>query len=201
MSQHVPPDLALIVAALDQHDPERRAAWEHAAACEPCRRVLEQGEAVLELIDAQAPHEFIDPALKQRILNSVEKLPPRRKPVLWQPFAIAIAALVSIAFAFLDGEHAGLHASQGWKCIFWEVMFALAPLAITAQVAISMRKPNASWILAFAGVAGGLVGQLYLRARCPLHDVNPHLLVFHCAGVLTAAAVGLVIARGIRWVR
>lgn len=201
MSQHVPPDLALIVAALDPHDPERRAAWDHAKDCERCQSVLEEGQAVLELIDAQAPYEFIDPALKQRILNSVEKLPPRRTRERWQPLAIALGGLASLGFALADGERAGLYLSQGWKCIFWEVMFALVPLAITAQVAISARKPNASWFLAAAGVVGGFVGQLYLRGRCPMHDVNPHLLVFHCAGVLVAACLGLLIARGIRWVR
>ena len=201
MSSHVPPDFALILAALEPCDPERRAAWQHAKDCDACRRVLEQGQAVLDLIDAQAPHQFIDPALKQRILSSVGGSSTKVARAWWQPLGIAMGTLASFGLALLDGVRPGLHAGQGVHCVFWEVMFALVPLAVTAQVVITMRKQNPSWWLALAGVVGGVIGQVYLRGVCPLRDVNPHLLVFHCAGVVIAAALGLVVARGIRWVR
>ena len=202
MTHHVPPDIALIVAALDPQDPERRAAWEHAKHCEPCQRILEQGEAVLQLIDAQAPDQFIDPALKQRILNSVASLPPRRKQLRWKPIVIGLGAIASVAMAFSDGvAHAGMYASIGVRCVFWELLFALVPLAVTAQVVISTQRPNPNWSLALAGVIGGLAGQLFLRWRCPISDVTPHVWVFHCIGVVLAAGLGLVLARGIRWVR
>jgi hypothetical protein len=202
MSHHVPPDFALIVAALDPSDPERCAAWAHARDCKPCERILQQGEVVLQLIDAQAPDQFIDPALKERILTSVANLPaaPRRRA--WPRIGVAIGAAISAVLALFDGaERVGLFAAVGVRCVFWELMFALVPLALTAQVALSTGRGRGPWVLALAGVIGGLAGQTYLRVRCPMHDANPHLLVFHCAGVLAAAATGVLIARAMRWAR
>jgi hypothetical protein len=203
MSHHVPPDFALIVAALEPTDPDRRAAWAHARACPACKRALEQGEAVLALIDTQPLEQTIHPALKQRILSSVANLPPERAHGRRRKFALALVVGIacSLLLAWIDGtRHAGLHVSLGLRCIFWQVVFALGPLVFGAVLALSTGKQRSPRVFALIGIAGGLLGQTLLRTRCPMHDVNPHLLVFHTAGVLVAAGLGFLFARSMRWV-
>lgn len=203
MSHHVPPDFALIIAALPPTDPERRAAWAHAMDCAPCLHALVQGEKLLRLIDTQAPQapeQTIDPALKQRILSSVANLPPERPAAPWHALLLALGAACSAALAWLDGTRdAGLQARLGFHCIFWELVFALGPLVCGAVLALGTGKQRSPRVFALIGIAGGLFGQVLLRTRCPVHDVNPHLLVFHTAGVLLAAGLGYAFARSMRW--
>ena len=75
MSAHLFADLGLIVATMDKDHPKRRAAQVHAAKCPVCARLLSNGQALLDLIDAQAAEIQLDPRLKERVMRSVEQMP------------------------------------------------------------------------------------------------------------------------------
>ena len=83
---HIRPELALIVAALDDADPTRRAVLAHTAMCPDCRVLLEEGEAMLQLLDSYEHECPVNPRLKARILNSVADIPQRRRSIVFACF-------------------------------------------------------------------------------------------------------------------
>ena len=193
MSEHIPADLALILAALEENDPERREALAHAADCPMCARVLSDGEAMLKLIDAQTAEAQIDPRLKARRLDAVAQAPQEAHGVRWEHIGLMLGAVLSAWLAWFDGHaRAGLYPARGHYCVLWELLGATLPLVSAGVWATRAWLRPDPWRLALVAMSGGLAGQLFLRWRCPTHDAGLHLLVYHTTGVLLAALLGLL---------
>jgi len=196
MSDHISEDLALILTALDQDDPERRAALAHAAACSACARLLERSASVLSLIDAQQADVKVDPRLKARVLASVDRLEAQGAGTRWEPYALAFGALLSIALGLLDLRlRWGLFPARAPLCFMWQMMGALLSLAGAGIWARSWAWRSSPLRPAVVAMGGALIGQLWLRVRCPTHDAPLHVLTFHVSTVLVAALLGYLLAR------
>jgi hypothetical protein len=196
MSDHISEDLALVLAALDQDDPERRTALAHAEFCSTCARLLESGASVLSLIDADEVDVKVDPQLRARVLASVDRLEQERSRPHWEPCALAIGALLSITLALLDLRlRWGLYPARAPLCFMWQTMGALLSLAGTAIWARSWAWRFSPLRPAVVAMGGALIGQLWLRVRCPTHDAPLHVLTFHITTVLVAALLGYLLAR------
>jgi hypothetical protein len=188
MSDHIDPSLALAWAALPAEDPERRTAWEHAQQCPTCRALIDEGMAMLRLIDAADAPPAVDPTLKARIKATV--FARDRFRVHWE-LPLALVALVSLALALFDG-HLGrpLAVGIGLHCLLYEAALGMLPggaMFLLARRGLVELQPLRVGTLA---AAFGLVGQLVLRVRCPVHDAAAHLLVFHCGGIAIATLLG-----------
>lgn len=189
--EHIRPELALIVAALDEADPTRRAVLEHTAVCADCRALLEEGQAMLQLLDSYEHACPVHPRLKARILNSVADVPQRRRGIGWEHIALACGAALSAWLAWFDGHaRTGLYPAHGPLCLLWELLgvsLVLGPVAWLKQKAV-WRSPTR---IALTAMSGALLGQLWLRYRCPSHDATLHVLAFHVTGVLLIALLGV----------
>jgi hypothetical protein len=195
MSDHISEDFALILVALDPDDPERRAALAHAESCSACTRLLECGASVLSLIDADQVDVKVDPQLKARVLASVDRLEAERCH-RWEPYALAVGALLSIALGLLDLRlRWDLFPARAPLCFMWQMMGALLSLAGTAIWARSWAWRSSRLRPAVVAMGGALIGQLWLRVRCPTHDAPLHVLSFHISTVLAAALLGYLLAR------
>jgi hypothetical protein len=203
MNEHISADLALILAALDADDPERMAAHEHAASCPECARLLSEGAAMLELIDAQTADFAIDPRLKHRIMDAVAKLPQAHRGVRAEHVGLMLGALLSVLFAWLDGHghgRIGLFPARGHLCVMWEVLGAA--LAMLGARLWTLGRPEFSpepLRVALIAMAGGMGAQLFLHFRCPTSDAGLHLIAFHATGVMLTALLGLLTGRIWRW--
>jgi len=196
MSDHISEDLALILAALAPDDPERRAALSHAASCAACARLLEHGAAMLDSIDAQPATVEVDPRLKARILASVDRLEAERSGTRWEPYALAIGALLSVALASFDLHvRAGLFPVRAPFCVMWQMLGATLSVAGVGVWARSWAWRASPLRLGVVAMGGALLGQLWLRVRCPTIDAPLHVFTFHVSGVLLAALLGYGLAR------
>jgi hypothetical protein len=197
MSDHISEDLALVLAALDRDDPERGAALAHAETCPACTRLLERGASLLGRIDAQEVAVTVDPALKARILASIDKL-EQEPGAGWEPFALAIGLLLSIAMALFDARSVGeLLPGRAPLCLMWQMLGALFSLAGISIWARGWALRASPLRLATVAMGGALVGQLWLHVRCPTHHVGLHVFAFHVTGVLFAALIGYLLARSV----
>jgi len=193
---HISEDLALILAALAPDDPERRAALAHAESCAACARLLERGASMLGMIDAQPLTVEVDPRLKARILASVDRLEAERSGTRWEPYAIAIGALLSVVLASFDLHvRAGLFPARAPLCVMWQLLGATLSVAGVGVWARAWAWRASPLRLGVVAMAGALIGQLWLRARCPTLDAPQHVFAFHVSGVLLAALLGYVLAR------
>ena len=198
-----PPRCAQIVSdaaglgALPEGDPERQAAFEHAAWCAACGTALAEGEAVLQLLSAYGAPARPRPAAMERACAPViaalneESAHRRRRAVAW--LLAASALIVAFVFALLAGGTGPLGAGIGVRCLRFELIVAAAPLAIAAW-ASRRRLPGASVPAAAAGLAA-LAVQAFLQFECPMAGSHPHLLVFHVGGVVVALTLGAVTGR------
>ncbi|MET0387827.1 MAG: hypothetical protein ABW321_17780 [Polyangiales bacterium] len=192
MSEHIPADLALFVATLAPHHPERRAAELHAQHCPRCNALLQQSRVLLASLPLDGPRPPPDPRLKQRILRAVTHLPQRDRHTALQ-LQLTLGLLVSVALALADARaRHGVFAAHGHLCLLWELGGALGALLLMhGWTTHTRRRPDARRAVRSA-LLGGLAGQLWLRACCPTYDVGLHSLLFHVLGVALAALVGLL---------
>jgi predicted anti-sigma-YlaC factor YlaD len=195
MTEHIDPASALALAALPEHAPERRGAWEHAAQCSACRALLDEGLAMLSMIDAESVPPSVGTALKARVKTAVfARAHVRSRRDRW---ALALVALVSLLLAVFDGQLGRpLALGVGVHCLVYEMALGMVPVGVMLLLArrnLAELRPLRVGALA-AGFA--LIGQLLLRARCPVHDAALHLLLFHVSGVVLVAFLGI---RSVRW--
>jgi hypothetical protein len=185
------------LCALPEADPERQAAFEHAAWCAACKTALAEGDAVLQLLSAYGAPASPRPAALERACGPVlaaleeESAQRRRRVIAW---LLAASALIgAFVLALLAGGTGPLGAGLGARCLRFELIVAVAPLAIAAWAA-RRRLPGAAVPAATAGLAA-LAGQAFLQFECPMAGSHPHLLVFHAGGVLVALIMGAVTGR------
>ncbi len=197
-------DQAAGIAALRETDPERIAAYEHAATCDDCARALAEGKELCFLIDAALPVEPPTPAVLERVRRAVvaeedaqqaaaeAARRPSGPPSAW------IAILVAALAAWFDTEGGGLVARVGIECILIELGAAIVPIGFLASRAISGRAPPPVRTVAAFAAWAALSADAYLHFRCPAAHDAPHVAVFHFGGVVIAALLGLVAGRRLR---
>lgn len=200
MSAHLDAEQAMLLAALTEDDPARRAADAHAAECADCRALLADGALMMTMLDEMETPVLVSPALKARIESRLDfssaRVPAYKSA--WARLTVVGLSLLSLFLVWLGGTHVssgGLMASLGQgvggHCAGFEAAFAAVPLGVGAVLSqlgkVRLRPaPFAATTMAFA-----IAGQLVLSSRCPLHELTLHLFVFH---FLTVLAVGLVSA-------
>ena len=196
MSDHISEDLALILAVLDPDDPERRAALAHAQSCTACSLRLERAASMLQLIDVDPVHVEADPRVKARIFASIDRLEAERPAQRWEPWALAIGALLSSALALLDLRvRAGLFPARAPLCVMWLMLGATLSVAGVSVWARRWAWQASPLRLGVVALGGALMGQLWLRVRCPTHDAPLHVFTFHLSGVLFAVLLWYLVAR------
>lgn len=196
MSGHISKELALVLAVLDPDDPERRAALVHARSCTACWLLLERGTALLQLVDSDPVHVEVDPRLKARIFASIDRLEGERSRTRWEPWALAIGALLSTVLALFDLRvRTGLFPARAPLCVMWLMLGATLSIAGVSIWARGWAWRTSPLRLGVVAMGGALMGQLWLRVRCPTHDAPLHVFTFHLSGVLLAALLGYVLAR------
>jgi hypothetical protein len=205
MSEHVPADRALSIAALDEGDTEKVLARSHAAACSDCERLIREGERMVSLLERSEPPVTVTAELSERVRRAVfapapavaparaaEPTPAAEPPhARWQPWTWAAGAALSALLIWLDvrpGELA--HAGNGIGCLLFENGYALATCAGAALWARTRGRQIDPWTGSVVGLAGALVGQLFLRTHCQAAHAALHLLTFHLVGVALGTALG-----------
>ncbi|HEY6881615.1 MAG TPA: hypothetical protein VI299_26495, partial [Polyangiales bacterium] len=113
---------------------------------------------------------------------------PRR----WPRWVLVCTWLASLALVPLGGSHA-LGLQVGQHCVASESAFAVFPLALAAWLtrAGKVRLDVASF--AVIGGLSGVLGQLWLRSACPIHDATYHTFMFHFLGVIAVSAIGAAV--------
>ncbi|HEY6878655.1 MAG TPA: hypothetical protein VI299_11585 [Polyangiales bacterium] len=185
MSAHLADEELLAWAALAADDPARRAAHAHAATCSACRAKLREHEAMLSLLDGAFEQPVISDALAARVKARVY---PRR----WPRWVLVCTWLASLALVPFGGSHA-LGLQIGSHCVAAESAFAVMPLALAAWLTRAGRVQLDS--ASFAGIGGisGVLGQLWLRSACPIHDATYHSFMFHFLAVIALSAIGAAV--------
>ncbi len=99
--------------------------------------------------------------------------------------ALGGALLVSAGFAIALGHGMEPLSFTGSQCLLLEQVAALLPFG-----ALVFLRRGGALEFAAAASAGALAGQAALHLTCPDHLNATHLLAFHFAGVVVAAAWG-----------
>ena len=108
--------------------------------------------------------------------------------------AIGVPA-ASVALAVVAGRGGGLQPDVGVECLATELACAGTVIA-GAWIALRGGSTSLGPRTAAAGAAAGaLAGMAALELTCPAHGAFSHLVLFHAAGVLLAAATAAVIWR------
>jgi hypothetical protein len=197
VSAHID-DRAAGLAALPASDPERAAAYAHAASCARCREALDEGERLLGLLAAGAlprPSAFALERAWKTVSTQMgdARLEPAPDPVRhrwFTPATLLAAITVSLAMAGVDAVGGALAWKIGVECLLIELAGGAVPLAAFRFIEPEQRGPA---VYGAVGAWGALMGQLYLHVRCPVAHEGPHLWAFHFAGVVAAAAIASVL--------
>jgi hypothetical protein len=107
--------------------------------------------------------------------------------------AVAGAAVTAIAAALAAGGAGPIAWDEGARCLAAELASA-ATVVGAAWLAVRGGGTSPSrTAFAAAAAAGALAGDAGLQVACAAHDSIPHLLAFHVAGVLVAAAAAALL--------
>jgi hypothetical protein len=185
VSEHISEELAMALSALPEGDAERARAVQHAAGCPACQKLLDEGAALLALVDRELTPPPVSAALEARVRAAVH---PRKKR--WEPLALVAGALLSLLMVWLDRHPGELAPALGVKCALLEVGAALVPFAWVGQAVLRGQVPVAPMRLALMAMAGGLAAQAFLLTECAARGALSHTLAFHFGGVVLAALLG-----------
>lgn len=173
------------LSALPAEDPERRAAWAHAAGCQGCAAALRQAERLQGLLAGWAPEPLSEGALARASAAIEQEL--RREGRRRSAWAAGAAALLVALLLGLSRHRTG-------TAIDWALLGLLAAAALGLS-ALAARRPlpvvaAASAAAVVAALVGGGPGPL--DAHRGLHC----LLVEVLAGGLVLAAGWLALRGG-----
>lgn len=189
MTAHLDPDQMLAVVALAEDEPERVAAYEHAASCAECRALLRAHEQLLSSIDDAFAPAPISPALAARIQARVF-------PQRWPKLVLVSSWIASLLLVLLPAHQVGaLSSAIGMHCALSESAFAVAPLGIAAWMSRGGKLRPDPIKFAVTGGFAGVVGQLWLRNHCPAHGSTLHAFAFHFLIVIAISLVAGMIGQ------
>jgi hypothetical protein len=112
-----------------------------------------------------------------------------------RPALVAAGAVVAAIAAAAASGAGPLAPSTGLECLATELASAAA---VVGAVWFAIRGGSTSpsrIAIAAAGAAGALAGDAALQLTCAAHGSAPHLLAFHVAGVILAAAAASALWR------
>lgn len=192
------------IVMLAAGDPERAAAFAHAAHCPHCRDELARAEhtlSALSALDVCAPPPSVGGlAQRERALLAVlspDRVRTRRAAPRLLLVLVALAALL----VSLAPRMAGLGSVPNalpLKCALSELVVAVLPFAVLAYVRRRSELGPSEGALATGTFA--LVAELWLVGACPDRSLV-HQLVFHAGAVLLAMALGALGSLGLRAAR
>jgi hypothetical protein len=198
MSGHIADDAGGL-ASLPSDDADRRAAYDHAAACPPCARALREAERLLVVLDGAPPPKPPSEVVLRRALEAVvaemdgakgaeraEMAGSRPRARFWPALAIAVSAL----FALFDAKGHGLAWAVGVECLLIEVGTAAVAVGVAALVIENRAGVGRAPAYAALAAWSAVVAQVYLHFRCPVGHEAAHLVVFHLGGVVLAMLFG-----------
>jgi hypothetical protein len=195
VSEHIDADHALSLVALAPDDPERQRALAHAATCDTCRALLEEGTQLLALLDqglAELP--VLDPAFATRVHAEVHGRSPS-----WQWLMLPLGAVVTLAIAWLALQHTGREATHhGVRCFMFEQGFAAFAFGVGALYARQLAGRLSALQWATIAMSGALAGQALLLLRCNANGAALHILGSHVLGVACATVLGALLGRRVR---
>jgi hypothetical protein len=172
------------LAALPPDDPERTAAWAHAAGCEGCARALREAEQLQALLGEWHPGPVPAAALERAVRGIADELrrETRRRSV-WSAGAAA---------AFMVGLVA-LSRHRGGTALDWATAAILGTLALVLA-ALAGRKPALT--VASAAVAA-LAAALVVGGPGPLEPgLGLDCLVSELASAAVVVGTGWMALRG-----
>ena len=95
----------------------------------------------------------------------------------------------SLGLALIAASGTGVASGDsGLTCLGLELICALIPFALCAMT--GARLPESAEARAALAGAAALAAQAALHLSCPIRGALVHLITFHFAGVVAAAAVG-----------
>lgn len=199
MTGHIA-DRAPGLAALPQGDPDRTAAYEHAAACRDCAKALDEAERLLVLLDeAPAPPPPSDAVMRRALdavvseMRAAERGADRKadREQTWFPgWRAMIAVAASLLLLLVDARSGELAFAVGVECLLIELGTAAAAVGVAALVLENRSGRSRAATFGALAAWGAVVAQIYLHFRCPAAHGLPHLVAFHFLGVLLAAFFG-----------
>jgi hypothetical protein len=196
VAEHIDAESALFLVALDDSDPEKRAALTHAVECASCLRLIQESQAMLQLIDREPALVEVNAALETRVRAAVFESPRDRRVGRLEYLAWLAGALVSGLMIWLDAKPGEpLYAELGLRCMRFELGFALVALGAGVLWTRSSGREFGPLRASVVAMTGALTGQALLRIRCEAHDAALHLLAFHLVGVVLATMLGAVAGR------
>jgi hypothetical protein len=104
--------------------------------------------------------------------------------------ATGLALGLSIALGAVDLRAFTLELGHAESCYSTHVIACLLPLAAAAWLTMSKRGSTSPFHAAAAAACGAIAGQAVLLTACASEESLLHVVFFHVAGVLTAAALG-----------
>ena len=171
---HIAAEQALFLVALDDSDPERQRALAHAVNCSACRKLWQQNEAMLALLDREPASVEIEPALAARIEVTVLGKAVTSPVALDAPAALALEARAAAEPSSREpsprqapGQVASARGHASWQYIAW-----LAGAVCSAWLV---------WLQADAVAEAGLYADIGMR--CLRMELGFALIAFG-AGVL-----------------
>jgi hypothetical protein len=188
------------LAALDEREVERRAAFAHAVDCHACRAALREGEQLMRLLDAESEAaERPSAAVMARVANEIlasldhetERAGPRRLRGWRGAVAPVAIAVVSLA-AGLIRIAAATHPLPGADRVRASVaMVALTSMGVTGALLLggwlTSLFPAASVVMSFLD-GGQAAHQASIGVSCAGFE-----MVF---ALLPAVVAGLLVRRG-----
>ncbi len=181
---------------------QRLSFFLHVSMCRHCRAYIAQMKATTRAL-GHLPPEPVPAEVADRLRAAFgdfkRRGPKARTPEAplwarpaWNLVAVVLSAL-AIALALADAEGDG-PLGPGARCLLAQVGLGTVALGAALGVSRWRRAPVATGVLVTASVAGAIVGQLILRAACPMH-ATPHVLAFHVGAVVIAIGLGLAAGR------
>jgi len=172
------------LAALPPDDPQRTAAWEHAAACEGCARALQEAERLQAVLGAWSPDPVSAATLSRAAAAIAAELSAeRRRTSAWTAVAAGAFAIGLVAFA----RH------RGGSALDWTTALLLAAVAMMLA-ALSGRRP---WLSLGGVVAVALAGALVEGRPGPLEvGAGLECLLWELVAAAVVALAGWLALRG-----
>jgi hypothetical protein len=196
VAKHIDAESALFLVALDDTDPEKRAAFTHAADCASCLRLIHESQAMLQLIDRESALVEVDAGLETRVRAALFEGKRERSVGRLEYLAWLAGAFVSGLMIWLDAKPGQpLYAEVGLRCMRFELGFAVIALGAGVLWTRSSGRELGPLRASVLAMTGALIGQALLRIRCEAHDAALHLLAFHLVGVVIATVLGAVAGR------
>ncbi len=172
------------LAGLPRGDPERVAAWAHAAECDGCARALREAETLQAVLGEWQPAP-VPMAVLDRVARTIE-VELRREARRRSALSSGAAGVVMVGLVALSRRRAG-------SPIDWIAAAALAAAAL-ALAALAGRRPS---FTVAAAAAAALIAALFAGGPGPLEpDVGAECVLWELGSAAVVVGASWIALRG-----